>query len=438
MGKIYFLIVSLLWTLCLNDVCAQTVETQNLTIEQMFYLAEQNNSRIKAHATTVQQAQEDVKVAKNAYLPSIEASLSFSYNGDGLITDQDFSNSFKAHIPDFGNNFVLEVSQVIYSGGAIGSSVRLSELQSRTVSLDAERNRQDIRFTIIGNYLEICKLSNQLKVFDSHIAQTRKVLNDMRIRHKQGTALHNDITRYELQLQDLNYSKTRIQNARQILNNNLTVALGLPQTVTIQPDSINIDDLSQKNAALWMNEAVQNSIPIRMAENTIQINEQKKKISNSERLPKAVLFAMNSLNGPVTIEIPAINKNFNYWAIGVGVKYDIGNLYKTNKKIRSDKLGIQRAKEELAVTQEDTKLRIQAAYINYQESFALLETKEKSVELATQNYEVIDYRYSNDLALITDLLDASAQKLDAELQAVNARIGILFNYYKLHYISGTL
>ena len=72
------------------------------------------------------------------------------------------------------------------------------------------------------------------------------------------------------------------------------------------------------------------------------------------------------------------------------------------------------------------------------EAYALLDTKLKSVELADQNYKVIDYRYRNELALITDLLDASSQKLDTELQTVNARVNILYNYYKLRYISGTL
>ena len=119
------------------------------------------------------------------------------------------------------------------------------------------------------------------------------------------------------------------------------------------------------------------------------------------------------------------------------IKHDI-SLYKTNKKVRADKLGIQKAQEDMVVAQEQIRLGMQSAYIKYKEAYTLLETKEKSVELATENYDVVNYRYSNDLALITDLLDASSQKLDAELQTVNARINILFNYYKLHYISGTL
>ena len=60
------------------------------------------------------------------------------------------------------------------------------------------------------------------------------------------------------------------------------------------------------------------------------------------------------------------------------------------------------------------------------------------MELANQNYTVIRDRYKNDMALITDMLDASNSKLTAEVQLVNAQINIIYNYYKLLYISGTL
>lgn len=438
MRKTSFLIVPLWAVLCTIHVCAQTDGAQHLTIGQMFELAERNNSRIKAHTTAVKQAQAEVKVAKNGYLPSVDASLSVSYNGDGMILDRDFNYFMKAEIPEFGNNFALEVSQVIYAGGAISSGVKLSELQAQIAALDADRNRQEVRFLIVGNYLELCKLDNQLEVLDSHLAQTEKVLADMRLRHEQGTALHNDITRYELQLQNLDYLKTQLINTRQILNNQLAVALGLPETVAIQSGDVRIDTLSERDARHWQDEALQSAIPIQMAETAVQMSEQKRRLSHSDRLPKVALFAMNNLTGPVTIEIPALDKNFNYWAVGVGVRYNIGSLYKANRKVRADKLGIRRAQEERTVAEEQIRLGVQAAHIKYKEAYTLLETKEKSVQLATQNYDVVHYRYANDLALITDLLDASSQKLDAELQAVNARINILYNYYKLHYISGTL
>lgn len=438
MRKLRFLIVSYILALYTVNVCAQTIVRQRLTLGEMFELAEQNNSRIKAHTTAVAEAQEGIKVAKNGYLPSVDASLSVSYNGDGMILDRDFGYFMKAEIPEFGNNFAIEVSQVIYAGGAISNGVKMAELQAQMAALNADHNRQEVRFLIVGNYLELCKLDNQMKVFDSHIRQTEKVLADMRLRHQQGTALHNDITRYELQLQNLQFTRTQLINGRQILNNQLTVALGLSQSTVIDTDSISIGDLTEKSGNDWVEEAGMSAHAVKMAEKAVRMNEYKQKLTHSDCLPKVALFAMNNLTGPVTIEIPALDKNFNYWAVGLGVKYNIASLYKSARKIKADKLAVQRANEERMVAEEQTQLAVQAAYIKYREAYTQLDTKKKSMELATQNYEVVNYRYDNGLALITDLLDASAQKLDAQLQTVNARINILYNYYKLHYISGIL
>ena len=60
------------------------------------------------------------------------------------------------------------------------------------------------------------------------------------------------------------------------------------------------------------------------------------------------------------------------------------------------------------------------------------------MELADENYSVVRNRYANDLALLTDMLDASNTKLSAEMALVNARIQMLYNYYKLKYLTHTL
>ena len=75
---------------------------------------------------------------------------------------------------------------------------------------------------------------------------------------------------------------------------------------------------------------------------------------------------------------------------------------------------------------------------NRAKKFKELETQQKQVELATQNYDVVQNRYQNQLALLTDMLDASSMKLSADMALVNARISLLYNYYKLKYISNTL
>ena len=65
----------------------------------------------------------------------------------------------------------------------------------------------------------------------------------------------------------------------------------------------------------------------------------------------------------------------------------------------------------------------------HKQSFVELRTQQKSVELAQQNYQVVSNRYNNQLALITDMIDASNIKLNVELQEVNARINIAYTYF---------
>ena len=81
---------------------------------------------------------------------------------------------------------------------------------------------------------------------------------------------------------------------------------------------------------------------------------------------------------------------------------------------------------------------MQQAYTMHKQSFVELRTQQKSVELAQQNYQVVSNRYQNQLALITDMIDASNIKLNAELQEVNARINIAYTYYNVRYVAGNI
>ena len=189
---------------------------------------------------------------------------------------------------------------------------------------------------------------------------------------------------------------------------------------------------------LVFNTAFSHSPALKQLELGVAMNKHQDKIIRSERLPKVALFAGNKLDGPVVIEVPPLDYNFNYWYVGVGIKYNFSSLYKTNKALKRNKFTIQKSVERYDDAKEQTELAVKAGHIKYMESFVELTTQEKSVELANQNYSVINNRYKNDMALITDMLDASNSKLAAELQLVNAQINTVYNYYKLLYISGTL
>lgn len=413
-------------------------QQQVLTMDEMFRLADANSKSIAARQLAVDEAAEAVRVAKNDRLPSIEASLSLSYIGDGWMADRDFSNGMKADMPHFGNNFALKATQVVYSGGAISTGIEMSELQKQIADLELANNRQDVRFLLAGHYLQLFQLHNQEEIYEKNIEQTRLLVDEITAAHRQGTALKSDITRYELQLQNLELGLTNTRNRRNIINRQLTTTLGLDNSVEIMPDTTLLAvRLDQRNESFWQDE-MQKAPALQLAGLAVDMGKKQEQMAKAERRPSVALFASNNLDGPILIEVPPINSNFNYWMVGVSFSYKFDSLFKSNKKLKKAQIATRKAQQDFEYAEEQLSNGVHASYIDLQEAYERLRTKEKSVQLAHENYSVVHSRYINGLSLITDMLDASNIQLSSELELANAQIGILYQYCLLKKTVGDL
>ncbi len=417
-------------------------QKQSMTIDQLFEKIEDNSKSLRTVKSGVEIASLGVESAKSKRLPDLDASLSFSYIGNALLTDRDFSDIHGLSSPHFGNNFAFQAQQVVYAGGAINAGIKLAELGKQQAEVGVRLTRQQVRFIAFGQYLDLFKIDNQIQVYEKNIELTRQLIADIKEKQSQGMALKNDITRYELQMESLKLGLTALHNNRNILNHQLCNTLGMNlegQEVQIIPDTTVINKVYGKDGeAHWQIAGTMNSPLLEQSSNAIRIAEQKEKIAKSEMLPKVAFVAADNFDGPITFELPPIDKNLNIWYIGVGVKYSLSSLFKSNKRIKQAAVETRQAKESHAVQAEQLNNNVQAAYVQYQQTYVELETQQKSVELARQNYDVMNARYFNQLALVTDMVDASNLRLNAELKEVDARINIVYAYYRMMYVAGEI
>ena len=440
MSKKSLLMVIMFMTMGATGRLLAQSQALTMSLEQLFQTADLHNTSIKSFDAAIREAEAGIKAAKAEKLPDVDASVAFSYLGGGRITDRDFSNGFGVHIPHYGNNFALTASMPIYAGGAITSGINLSQLAAEMAKANATDNQQRVRIMLTGYYLQLHNLKIQEQVFDENIALTETLIGHTQKRQSEGVVLKNDLTRYELQLEQLKLGRTQVQNQAKVINHQLITALGMAEDVTIlTTDAFELNtesgELRENN---WQLVASDNSPALRRAELGVKISEQKIRMEKSTRRPTVALVAEEHLDGPITVEIPNLNKNLNYFFVGVGVKYRFGSLYKNKHKIDQARLGTETARQQQQMAIEGVENAVQSAYTNLQTAHAELETSRKSVELASQIYDVISNRYQNGLALVTDMVDAANQRLDAQLRLVSSRINVLYNYYNLKFITGTL
>ena len=409
-----------------------------LDIQGLFGLIDSNNSSVHVSKSAIEAARHEVEASKSQLLPDINAQASASFLGNALLTDRDFGEVHGLHSPHFGNTFVVDARQTIYSGGALTAGIRMSELGLEKAGIASDLTVQQQHFLALSQYLDLEKIANREQVVKSNIDLTAKIISDIEARHRQGVALKNDITRYELQMQTLQLQLTKLRNQRAIVNHQLCNSLGIASTDSIIPTEHVAEQTFARDAEAQWQAAAASSPALRMAHVDAQMAGQSERLAKSEILPKVAVVAQNNFNGPITFELPPVNKNLNIWYVGIGVSYQVSSLFKCNKKLRAAKVATREARERETVAQELINNQMQAAWTSYEQSYVELKTQQKSVELARQNFEVINDRYVNQLALVTDMIDASNMRLDAELAEVDARINIAYAYYKMKFIAGEL
>lgn len=439
MSRHFLLIVWLCATLCGVSVSAAERVERVLTLEEIYTLADERSKQIKSSEKALDEAEAAVREAKSKHLPDVGLSVMASYLGDGLLTDRDFKNATGVDMPHFGNNFAVEAAQLIYGGGAVSSGVAMAKLQHEMASVNLAESRTRVRFMLTAFYLDLYKLHNLLRVYDRNIALAETLIETTRARASQGVALSNDITRYELRLQNISLARRRVVNGIEILNANIVEMLGLEPTLYILPDESLLSlALLQQGEGHWQAEAAQHSHELQRSALGVKLGEQGVRMARSEKLPHLAVVAANHFDGPITIEVPTINKNFNYWFVGLRLSWNLSSLWKSNQGVKRAKYATQLAQARYDEAKERVTLAIKSDYINYLEAFEELDSFRKSLQLAQENYSVVENRYKNDMAIATDMVDAANELLNAELQVANSQIGVIYRLFKLKSTTGEL
>jgi len=417
---------------------AQQTFEKVLTVEELFSLVKKNHPTLKTNQTDIAIAKQNVVIAKNQLLPQINTGLQATYLGDINIIDKDFSTSTRIGMPHFGNRFSVDATQIIWKGNFVRNGIKIQTLREQLATLSYELSEQNIKLLVVSYYLDLYKLNNQENVYRNNIDLAVRRLANINKFYAQGMVTRNDVIRGELQISNLQLALLTLKNDQDILNKQLTVALGLDEDFKIVPSS---DLLSGSTAILSKSqyqELAINHPSLLLAQKAIDIYDVSFKITRSEMLPSLSVFAGNNLQRPITTANPIVDMYSNSWNVGLTLNLSIDALYKSPKKLQLNALEKSRAINQANEVNQNIGISLNEAFIKYNEAITQNKTLKVNTNLTAENYRIMESKYNNQLAILLDLIDASNSKIDSELELANSEINTIFAYYKLLREAGTL
>lgn len=408
-----------------------------LPVDELLKLGQENNLRLKAARLRELQAEAQEKTARAARWADIGVGATVGYLGPTTLFRQGLSHpSHPAH-PDWSHNYNLEVTQPLYRGGKIRRAIHKAELEKQTATLQTAADQAEIKLLLLGYYLDLFNLYKEKEVWQRTVEESLRRLKDIRQMRKEGLVTRNDEIRSELQLTTDRLALRETTDNITIVSQQLDQLAGLDEETIILPDTSLFATVPPLKACdTYLSDAYLHYPELSIARYATRLASNELEITRADYLPALSLRAANTLSRPLSTTMQDLFSN--NWNIALTLSYSLSSLYQNPHKMQAGRQYIrlrQNAEEQL---RQDLRQQVRTAYIKHQEALDRVGALRLSVEQAEENYRIVNNRYKNQLSILTDLLDASNVRLEAELHLTHARTEVLSTYYQLLRASGLL
>jgi outer membrane protein len=434
----------LIFTAGLLSYCASLhgqdiLKNRVLTIETAWDMALRNSTQLKIIAKNVEEARQQTEIEKLNKLPVISTGLDYAYLSNANIWTPTFSEHTVGHLPHQYTLFSTTAAEAVFKGGEVKNTILRSTFQEQVAALTLGQNIDEIKLLIAAKYLDIFGLINQRQVYLNNIKLAQNRLKNVLAMQKQGMVTQNDVLRTQLTISDYKLSLVKVNDNISIYNKQMNMVIGLPDTALMVPDSSLLHShLQDDGLDSFLQIAHTESHELKIAAVRNRIAETNIKLAGSDRYPEISLISGNNFQRPFTTTIPAYDIFYNIWQAGIAIRYNISSIYQSPRKIKAGRLQLEESIQSESLTRQNLDVNVKAGYIQYHEALYELQTDEHDLGSAEENYRIVEKKYFNQLALLTDMIDAANTKIEAELKVTNAQINVMYTYYVLLKTIGTI
>jgi outer membrane protein len=231
------------WTL---QDCIDTAITKNIDFE----IAKKNGLL----------SREDLLQAKASKLPDLSFGAG-QFVQSGRSIDR-FTNQFTVQTIA-SNNFQLQSSAILYSGGQIRNQIAASENNTKASEEDVEFAKQNLSFTVANSYLQAIQAGEQKEISAQNVKNTKDQLTRIEKLYAAGALGEGDLINLQAQLANEEAGYVNATTSENAALTSLKLLLRIPGENKFILQNLNLGAIRPSNYSLPLQELYDTAIALR-------------------------------------------------------------------------------------------------------------------------------------------------------------------------------
>ncbi|TCO26954.1 outer membrane protein TolC [Pedobacter psychrotolerans] len=407
--------------------------TKELNINQAIELGIANSKNLKLSQNKIDQAMAQLEVVKDNALPSANANFIYNHAEIPTTTFTLPGGGSSFHLPNRADAFVgtAAVQELVYGGGKLKYAKESTKLLADVARLDADKNKEEITYAVINTYYALYKIAQSKKVVDQNLESIAAQIKQAQRFFEQGIVTKNDVLRFQLQQANVTLNQMDIESNRKIINYNLDILLGLPEDteINIADPSVGLKSIGSLNE--YIAQAMTNRQELKQLDVQNKVADYNIKTVKANTLPTVAVGANLYYINPSGSFIPPVNQYLMPVTVGATVSWNIGSLWTNKNKVSEAKIEQNAITFQKDILTDQVKTDINKNFQTYQVAVNKIQVLETSIAQATENDKLLASKYKNNVASVTDRIDAETLLYQAKINLEIAKADAGLAYYTL-------
>lgn len=426
-----------------NSAQAQQIPDSRykLSLAEAIQLAKSQNKWVRATSLEESATAEDRRDVNKAALPVINASGSYQRFSDLTLFTDGLRHSTTGPRKPTPNAAAVGVDAQlnIYAGGRQRALQSEQDARLNLAGLNTKDQSGSIALQTATHYLDLVRLNDLNRFILDQLKRAQTRLKSINALYRNQKVTRSDVLRAEVMLSNVELLLQQNENDILIANQKLDILMDIPDTVRITPtDSAGM--LKPEITSLFplIEGAGVSSYSVKKAGQNIALQRARVKGVQSNDRPTLSFYSAYGLNYPNYLFFPPVDQAYAIGFVGLKAQYSISSIYQNKSKIAAGRLRVKQFELQQQATSDNARVQANSFYIKYREALARISVNERSIEQARVNYRIVSTKYFNQLALLTDLLDADNLYQESQFNLIRAQTDALVIYYQILYTSGKL